>query len=142
MGKTLENQRISFYSFLFRMRFQFSKMKIVIFFLIIFLKINYLTAQILSTEELNRQKTYTSFDAASKEAQTVFKLELRNEKNIPSNLKIFNRLQQLYILGDNKDSLPADIQFPENLQLLIIDSRKIIHFPMSLTRLANLEYLF
>ncbi|MCI4670975.1 MAG: leucine-rich repeat domain-containing protein [Bacteroidia bacterium] len=99
---------------------------------------------ILGPTQLQRQKWYTSVQEAMAKPQEVYKLTLTGQKltSIPNQVFYFSNIQVLD-LGDNKIKLlPSEIAQLKNLQVLILTGNKLRFLPEEMKEMQNLHTLF
>lgn len=99
---------------------------------------------ILGPIQLQRQKWFTNISEAMAKPQQVYKLTLKGQKlkSIPNQVFYFSNLQVLD-LGENKiKMLPKEIAQLKNLQVLILSGNKIRFLPEEMKDMQNLHTLF
>ncbi len=99
------------------------------------------SAGLLSQEELEHVRRFTSFDQAFVDPENVYILDLQGENidRLPSAINAFTHLQILILSDNNLDSLPDEIGQLTSLQVLRADNNRITYIPPSIGNLHNLS---
>ncbi len=98
---------------------------------------------LLSEDELERVRRYTSLDQAFIDPEDVYILDLQGENidHIPTSFTAFTHLQILILSDNNLDSLPDELGQLQNLQVLRADNNNISYISPAIGNLRNLTEL-
>ena len=101
------------------------------------------SSNLLSEEELEQVRRYTSLDKALIDPENVYIIDLQGEnlQKLPSDIGLFKHLQILILTDNNLDSLPDELGQLTNLQVLRAENNRIKYLPSSLGNLTNMTEL-
>ena len=99
--------------------------------------------QLLTQEQLKKEKAFVSLEQALKTPEKVIKLALwsANLKTVPLEIFKFKNLQVLNLNFNQIQSLPPQINQLKYLQVLQLGHNRLNHFPPGLEQLAHLRIL-
>lgn len=102
---------------------------------------NQLSAQLLSKEQLDTCRVYTSLEQAIRHPERVYILDLSKQKikDFPKEILQFKNLNILKLNKNKLEQLPDSLSQLINLQEIELDNNRFSHFPLVLTDLINLK---
>ena len=101
-------------------------------------------AQLLSREELDRKKIFTSLQEALQEPDNVYRLSLKRLKktdSLPDEIFLLKNLQELTVTKSKLQKINRNIAQLTNLQYLNLDHNRLVKLPDELTCLVHLKKL-
>jgi len=111
---------------------------------ILFLNLFNLQAQLLSSEELARQKIFTSLEDALRAPDNVYRLTLKRLKktdSLPETVFLLKNLQELTVTKSKLQTINKKIAQLIYLQYLNLDHNHLVKLPDELTCLVHLKKL-
>ena len=98
------------------------------------------SSELLSLEELEHVRRFTSINKALVDPENVYIIDLQgaNINYLPNTIVLFKHLQILVLSDNNLDSLPDVLGELKNLQVLRAENNHISYLPPSLGNLTNL----
>lgn len=102
---------------------------------------NQLSAQLLTKEQLDTCRVYTSLEQALRHPERVYILDLSKQKikKFPQEILQFKNLNILKLNKNKLDQLPDSLSQLINIQEIELDKNNFSHFPIVLTELINLK---
>ena len=99
--------------------------------------------QLLTLEELDTVKVFTSLEAALKKPEQTIRLELKKQKlkEIPPAVLSLSNLQYLDLTRNKIDTLPPELGQLKNLRVLILNRNEIDYIPAVIGELKHLLIL-
>ena len=101
-------------------------------------------AQLLSREELDSQKLYTSLEEALKEPDQVYRLALKRLKktdSLPDEIFLLKKLQELSVTKSKLQVINKNISQLTDLQYLNVDNNRLVKLPDEIAALVHLKKL-
>ena len=98
----------------------------------------------MSSEELTKQKIFTSLEEALREPDKVYRLTLKRLKktdSLPEEIFLLKNLQELTVINSKLQTVNRNIAQFAYLQYLNLDHNRLVKLPDELTHLVHLNKL-